>query len=249
MKLKFLTLNIWKGNLLDKVISFLRQESPDVCALQEVYSGTDPALPKKYRSFSQIKTACRFPYAVLAPAFLDATSRDFVENGNAIFSRFPILVQESTFYDIPYGVYEDKPSNYERCPRNLQHASIALRSKTIEVFNTHGIYGIDGKDNARRLSMSRTIINAVKGHPLTILSGDFNLPPGTRTIRSIGRHLPSVFGNTLTTTFNMKRKTNPEYGKVAVDMIFVGKGMRVVRKRCPRADVSDHLPLVVSVEV
>ena len=97
--------------------------------------------------------------------------------------------------------------------------------------------------------MSRTIVESVKDMDRVILAGDFNLPPQNETIRNIEKHLTSVFGDALITTFNMKRKENPDYGKVAVDMIFASKNLKIIKRISPQVDVSDHLPLVCVVEV
>lgn len=244
MRLKFLSLNIWKGNLIQPLVSFLKQAAPDICALQEVYNGTGQGLAEKYRAFSLIKHQLQFEYAAFAPAFLDVTTSDHVENGNAIFSKYPLLLHETTFYDVPYGRYYDLPSRYETCPRNLQHATVQVNSSSLHVFNTHGIYGLSGEDNPRRLQMSQTILRQIRGKERVILAGDFNLPPQTRTIRMIEKHLKSVFAGSLQTTFNMKRKENLDYAEVVVDMIFASPNLRVVSRRCPMVDVSDHLPLV-----
>ena len=247
--MKFLTLNILKGDLLDDVIDFLRDEDPDIFVLQEVYNSPDSSAERKYRSFSVIKEELGTPYAVFAPAFLDVTEGRNVDNGNAIFSRFPIVRHSVTFYDAPYGSYIDAEENYTKCPRNFLHGVIRMDSLSLHVFNTHGIWGLDGLDNERRLEMSRTIVDAIKDTEYVVLAGDFNLQPFTQTIRNIETKLRNVFKDELLTTFNMKRKTNPGYASSVVDMIFVSPRIHVVDHYCPKVDVSDHLPLVCVAEL
>lgn len=248
MQLKFITLNIWRGNLLSKIIAFLKEEGPDICVMQEVFNGSSLELLKNFRSFSLIKQHLGYPHGVFGPAFLDVTTPDHVENGNALFSKYPILSHQIAFYDVPYGEYMDVPEKYEFCPRNLQHAVIEVNSERLNVFNTHGIYGLEGKDHARRLHMSQTIVDAIKAKQNVILAGDFNLPPNTKTIRNVEKHLTNVFKDELVTTFNMKRKDNQDYGKVVVDMIFVSKNIKVLEHYCPKVDISDHFPLVCALE-
>jgi endonuclease/exonuclease/phosphatase family metal-dependent hydrolase len=67
-------------------------------------------------------------------------------------------------------------------------------------------------------------------------------------MRAIEEHLTSVFGNSLTTTFNMRRKENPGYATAAVDLMYISNDLRVTGKDCPDVDISDHLPLVVTLE-
>ena len=249
MQLKFLTLNILKGDLLNKVIDFLRKEDPDIVVLQEVYNGTDSFRARKYRSFSVIKQELGIPHGAFAPAFLDVTEGRNVDNGNAIFSKFPIRSSHVVFFDVPYGSYIDSPENYAHCPRNLLRTILNVDSREIDVINTHGIWGLDGKDSKRRLKMSQTIVKNVQDKELVILAGDFNLQPSTRTIGNIEKHLRNVFADELQTTFNMKRKTHPGYAAAVVDMIFVSKSFRTLDHYCPQVDVSDHLPLVCILEV
>lgn len=250
MTLSFLTLNIWKGNLLASVISFLEKENPDIVTLQEVFNGSDPSLDERFRSFSLIKERLDFPQAVFSPAFLDVANEIKVENGNAIYSKYPIVSTETRFYDIPYGNYVDGPDTYARCPRNLQEVRVKLSDgRILHVFNTQGIWGLDGADNQRRFEMSQTIVKAVSGKTPTILAGDFNLQPTTQTIRNIEKELCNVFKGELTSTFNMKRKENLGYKTAVVDMVFVSKDIRMLSNSCPQIDVSDHLPLCCRFEV
>ena len=249
MKIKFLTLNIWRGKLIKNVLAFLRKEDADIVVLQEVFNGLNQKLNPQYRAFSIVKRELGYPHSLFAPAFLDISADSQVENGNAIFSKFPINTHRIHFFDVPYGTYIDAPGNYERCPRILVHAQLQVETRRLNVFNIHGIYGLSGEDNQRRLAMSKTIVSLIKNKENVILAGDFNLPPQTETIRNIEKHLTSVFGDTLITTFNMKRKENPDYGKVAVDMIFVSKNLKIIKRISPQVDVSDHLPLVCVVEV
>lgn len=39
------------------------------------------------------------------------------------------------------------------------------------------------------------------------------------------------------------------YAQLVLDMLFVSEDITVLRKDCPRVDVSDHLPLVAEIGV
>src|SRR3972149_4241779 len=182
MQITFVTLNIWKGKLLDKVLAFLKQTDADIAVLQEVFNGTNPRYDPQFRAYSIIKRELNYQHAAFAPAFLDITTAEHVENGNAIFSRYPIRSYKAHFFDIPYGPYIDAPGNYERCPRNLLHARILVDSQRMNIFNTHGIYGLSGEDNQRRLALSNTIVSLITNKENVIPSADFKPPPQTETI-------------------------------------------------------------------
>ena len=133
--------------------------------------------------------------------------------------------------------------------RNLQHVEITFDKKKINLFNTLGIWGIDGNDNPARLNMSKVILDNTINQEHVILGGDFNMDPNTIAIKSIEKSLTNVFQGYLKSTFNMKRKTKPVFGNLWVDMIFVSQSIKVISKKCPQVDISDHLPLVIEIAI
>lgn len=250
MRLKFLCLNLWQGgNLLDEAIAWIKQEDPDVIAMQEVYDGKDPSWERRFRSMDVLREALGYPHAAFAPAFLERTAFGKVEQGNAVFSRFPMTESAPIFYDVPYGEREDKPEYFERTPRNLQRVALDVNGIEMDIFNTQGVWGKDGRDNERRIEMGRVIAEAVRDAANVILAGDFNVNPDTESVSRIERELGNVFKDGLASTFNMKQKTNPVFATAVVDMVFVSPTMTVVSKSCPNVNVSDHLPLLVTLEI
>jgi endonuclease/exonuclease/phosphatase family metal-dependent hydrolase len=95
-------------------------------------------------------------------------------------------------------------------------------------------------------------VEKIKETPKTILTGDFNTRPQTKTIQAIEAHLNNLFSDKLTTTFNLPRKDvekHPGYATATVDMMFVSFDIGIIDTYCPRVDVSDHLPLVANLRV
>ncbi|MFH1180994.1 MAG: endonuclease/exonuclease/phosphatase family protein [bacterium] len=251
MKFKFITLNLWFGGVLfDAILDFLKKENPDILACQEIYDSKDLFLDKRYRSFGVLKNELKYGWASFAPTFSDELVKGKSEQGNAIFSRFPIISSKTIFYDVPYSANYLVPlTGPFYVPRNLQQAAIKAGDIEFNIFNTQGIWGTDGKDNERRLKMGQIIAGAVKGKENAILAGDFNIEPATETIAKIKKHLKSVFENELTTSFNMKRKDKPGFAEAVADQVFASENIKVVEHYCPQADISDHLPLVCVFEV
>ncbi|MCL4374596.1 endonuclease/exonuclease/phosphatase family protein [Patescibacteria group bacterium] len=251
MSIKFITLNLWRGGLLfDGIIKFIKKENPDILALQEVNNGNDHHRKKNEQTLTIFQRQFDYYHCFFSPAFSDQRKNGAIPNGNAVFSRYPIVSGQTIFYDVPFTRLKiDRCSNYSRVPRNLQQTVIHTNDTNLYVYNTQGIWGQDGNDNPRRLEMGRMIVNEIKNkHPL-ILAGDFNVSPNTKTIGSIEQHLYNVFGNKLTTTFNMQRKNHGGYATAIVDMVFVSHDIRVLSQHCPMADISDHLPLICLLEL
>lgn len=256
MEIKVITLNLFEGGLyFDNIEKFLKEENPDILCLQEAYDSKDKQLAKNFRSIEILRKNLPNYYYHFAPEFLHIRKEGKINMGNAIFSKFPITKTGSVFYDTPYGEYEayirhDNKFDFSILPRNLEYAQVKLNGAILNLFNTHGIWGLHGNDTERRLRMGQTIINQIKDKKNVILAGDFNLFPTTQTVKNIEKYLKNVFDDQLPTTFNMKLKPHPgDYANSAVDMIFTSKNIRVLNKYCPKVDVSDHFPLVCVLEV
>lgn len=251
MEIKYVNLNLLEGGIYSPGIKeFLQRENPDIFALQEVFLSEDQSLPERYRSLEWISSLFPDYEYEFAPEVLYNDGEKRFLCGNAIFSRFSILDSATIFYDLPFGEYHwqtpgtNEKHDYSQQPYNLLYTQIKAGRKTLNVFNTHGIWGVDGDDNPRRLQMGEIISKQVQGKDHVILGGDFNLLPTTRTIKKIEQHLTNVFGNSLETTFNMRKKPFPgSYANSVVDMVFVSNDIKVLQKHCPDVDISDHFPL------
>lgn len=251
MEIKVLQLNVWNGGKLwDNLEQFLREQMPDIAFFQEVFGGSAPNLPRRYRTLEEFKKIFPGYFHHFAPSFGDIDEVGTFDRGNAIFSKFPITHSDITFFDVPYKVFEEqKQRSFEFTPRALEHCVVEADGITLNLFNHHGIWGEDGLDNARRLEMGRVIARQIQGKENVILAGDFNLGPDTETVKIIEKEVASVFGTSLVSTFNMRHKDKPGFAVAAVDMMFVAPNIEILSKKCLNVDVSDHLPLLVTLEI
>lgn len=250
MKLKFICLNLWLGGkLFDNVVDFLNREKPDVLALQEVFNSKDPKYPKNYRTMEEFSKIFKYKYFDFAPAFLNHQSDGAVmECGNAIFSKYPIVSRDITFFDIPFDTeYSENKmgGDFSKTPRNLQHVQLNIDEKTVNVFNTQGIWGFDGEDNPRRFAMGRTIRENYLGKENIILCGDFNTLDHTKAMSVFETELKNVFKGELKRTFNMRHKPKDSgFATAVVDMIYVSPSINVTKHYTVDDDVTDHVPLI-----
>lgn len=250
MKVKVIQLNIWRGTLLNNAIEFLKKENPDIILLQEVYSTDLPGMPITHRLFSYLSG--KFPEyeGLYGPAFTDTTKLGDIESGNAIFSKFKITDSKNTFFDEPYRTFDEQDqTDFSHNPQTILRATLDVEGVEVNAFSVHGIWGQDGEDNPRRMEMGDIIISEIKDKQNVIMGGDFNIQPHTETIKSIEKYVDSVFKDSLTRTFNLKYKTDGGYATAAVDMMFTSSEIKVIDKKCLDIQVSDHLPLVVELEV
>jgi endonuclease/exonuclease/phosphatase family metal-dependent hydrolase len=253
VSIKVVSLNLWLGGVLfDGIVDFLSQQDADIVLLQEAYDGTDLGLPEQYRSVQALQAHLNYPYEDFVADYLDFDrAAGKAHRGNTILSKFPIRERGAIFFNNPYSeTYRDVPGNFHTCPRDLQQVTIDIPQGPLHVFNMQGEWDLDGDSySLQRQQMSNTIIQAVTGKTHVILGGDTNAKPTNQAIRRIEEHLTSVYGQELQTTFNMKRKNNPGYATAAVDMFFVSRDIQVLSHSCPNVDISDHLPLVATIDL
>jgi len=166
---------------------------------------------------------------------------EVAEMGNGVLSKFPVKASGTVFYDVPYDTNFVDKADFTQAPRNLQHACVEVGGNVVNVFNTQGIWGLDGYDNERRLNMARMIAKEIGDKKNVVLAGDFNVKEGTETVAVIENRLLNVFKGELKSSFNMKWKVNPNFATAVVDMVFISQDIKV--------NVSDHRPLVAVLEV
>lgn len=262
MQLTFVSVNIWDGGrLMDELIPFLQNTNADIIAMQEVYNSTDKNLEDRFRSVEVSRERLAYPYMHFAPAFTEVLDLGRVVQGNCIFSKFPISTSETIFYDFPFAdrVW-DVDSEEERIrrnvetPRNLQEVTIDIgEGIQLFVFNTQGVWHTGQDVQERQIQMSHTIASHIAGKDRVIACGDFNVLIDTTNAGTIieSGGVRSIFKGELTTSFNMKRKppTGTTYGTAVVDGLFVSPSIRVVAHSAPNVDVSDHLPLIATLEL
>lgn len=252
MQIKVICLNLWRGGLLmDGVIGYLNQEQPDVLMLQEVLVGKDPEAPERFRALETLKKRLNWEHeSVFAPALIDNEDGHRTESGNAVISRLPIKAHHVTPYDMPFAERTERNARaFAATPRNLQHVVLDAGGRELNIFNTQGVWDLDGDNPSdRRKAMCQTIADAVKGKPNVIFAGDTNLKPVNAALAPIDAVLHPVFKkDELKTSFNISRKDLvkfPGYARAVVDLMYVSHDVTVLAHSCPDVDISDHLPLV-----
>lgn len=252
MQLKIVCLNLWVGGkLMPEIIAFLESQDADVVALQEVYNGTSPELEERYRSMAVLRQALGYPYDNYAQSFIHDSPTGMIPQGNGILSKLPIKDHAATFLTEPTKEsYQDVPAEWPVLPRMLQHVVLDAGRININLFNIHGVWDMDGDNySPQRQRMSEITLEKITGLANVVLCGDTNAKPSNQAFQAIEAQLKPVFDPPLITTFNMRRKDNPGYATAAVDLMFISPAIAVISRDCPDVDISDHLPLVVTLQI
>jgi endonuclease/exonuclease/phosphatase family metal-dependent hydrolase len=252
MKLKIVCLNMWSGGeLFPQLIKFLETENADVLMLQEAYNGVDPGLAKQYRSMEILADSLTYEHRLFALAFIRDLPLGKVPHGNAILSKYPLIQKDNRFLQkSTREYYQDIPEHWPILPSVLQHVEIKAPNGSAEIFNMHGVWDLDGDNpSPQRVEMSRILLEETEALQRVILAGDTNAKPSNPALKALEVQLKPVFDPPPSTTFNMRRKDNPGYATAAVDLMYVSPDIQIIEARCPNVDVSDHLPLVVTLEI
>lgn len=253
-KLKLLSLNTYMGGIVGQPLyDFVIAQQPDILFLQEVYSGTDQSLEPRFRSQQLFESLFPTYHSYFSAIIGDQREKEgLLDNGNLTLSQWPLIQTEMVYFDKPYAVYDhDATTDYSPWPSGAQRTVAQLGAGThIQLINLHGPVWMNGAEKTeRRLKMAAVLDRLLSTSQPTIIAGDSNMTPENPSWSRIAAPFQSAFGSQLRTTFNMKRKTNPGYATAAVDVCLVSPEFTVRSAQCLDVDVSDHLPLVVELEL
>ncbi len=240
------------------VVKYLQSSNADIVCLQEAVRPLESSVPSIYRSEEIIRKSLEkdYPHCFFAPEWVvDKTygengiiGRDFggmVEQGKLILSKYPIVHGYDYFYFKTYEFDRDRTNFYKGNDhsRSLQVCEIDVNGTVIQIGNVHGFHSKDKLDTERTIMQSNFIVEklTLKNLP-TILLGDFNLAPNTKSINILNEEYSNM-----NNTFNITR-TRSE-GREMVDFIFVNKAVSARSLSLDKTDISDHYPLTLEVEV
>jgi endonuclease/exonuclease/phosphatase family metal-dependent hydrolase len=110
----------------------------------------------------------------------------------------------------------------------------------------------DKKDTAERLRQSYGLINALEGTPpRRILGGDFNADIDTESINMFEdagyRNLIKEY-KIRTTRNRIVWDKYPQTPQLHCDYVFVSQGITVTDFKVPENEISDHLPMILSIQ-
>ena len=217
-----------------------------------------------YRSKTVIEKIIKkdLPYSFFGPqwfAHADIKNgkihRDFggkIEQGNEVIAKFPINKAANEHYHKSYGDSSDRTNFHsEDHARSVVIAELDINGKSLQVLTLHGAYSTEKKDTERSLKQSEFLIKAVKRKNLpTIIAGDFNLLPDTKSIEMIDKEFRNLGQEYKITSTIPKHDHGTETTKKGVlDYIFVNDQIKVNDFKVIETDISDHLPLLLDFDL
>ncbi len=231
--IKILSFNIYhgattKGNFdLDIIAKIIIDADPDLVALQEVDYKTYRA--KKYDLVTELGWRSK-----LAPLFGKAMDFDEGEYGEGVLSKYSFLHTRNVV--LPYSLGNE--------PRTALEATVILNSgDTISFIGTH----LDHLENeVDRLSQAKKInsVFAKNKYP-TILAGDLNAMPGSKTINILEELWKSSYDKK--NPKNTYPSNNPSR-KIDYVMLYPKNRWKVIATEVVQDSIaSDHCAYLVTV--
>jgi exonuclease III len=229
--MKIVFLNIWNCEVQQNIEEFLKEQSEDtdVFCFQEAYEKTKwlcKDILSEYKLISDYKYIGNtedFPQAI------------YIRKGIEILSYKTFLKNASSM-----GL--------------ALHTQLKYKDKTINICNVHGVaLPGDKLDNESRIGQSQGIIDEYKDlKGMKIIGGDFNLDAKTKSIGLFEKngYVDLIKKYKIPTTRNRfvwdRYPINKQYFS---DYVFVNPSVPVTEFIVPNIEISDHLPMILSIDL
>jgi len=262
--MKLISFNI--GIFIDnskEVGKFIKSHNPDIVAFQEIVRHFDDSVLEKYKSRENIHNIVKdqLKYSFFGPQWIaDVNIKNgeiyreyggFIEQGNEIMSKYPIISAENEHYHRTYEYSADRTNFYtEDHARSIEIIELNIGIKEIRIINLHGTYSRDKLDNDRTIKQSEYILEIVKRKNIpTILVGDFNLLLKTKSIEMLNKKFRNLIDEYKITSTRPKFDDGRDVGGNIVDYVFVDDSIIVNNFEVIDTLISDHFPLILDFDL
>ncbi|MEM7694915.1 MAG: endonuclease/exonuclease/phosphatase family protein [Pseudomonadota bacterium] len=264
--MKIVALNAWGGRLNDALLPYLAAEAPDILCLQEVvvtnnppgpwltYRDGDHVLAQRANVLADVAGALPHHTAIFCPSaqgtlLADGDEEIFSQWGIATFihPRLTLIGQAQHF------VHKDFSANgYGEHPRSRTAHAVRVHDpagRTVTVAHMHGLRDLAGKhDTPARTRQAHRFRDLIAPLPadIRVLCGDFNVLPGSATLKILERagftELVTANGHTSTRT-SLYEKPVRFADYMLINRIDAVRTFTVVTD----PEVSDHCPLRLTI--
>lgn len=247
MKLKILQWNIWFKEDPKNIASEIKRINPDIVCVQEV--------SKHEKKSPQIDTAEEIAKLTgLGLFYHDSATWDNrpekTAQGNAIFSKYP-------FSNASFSYVHDfnhNPKDATEEGRLYLEAEVLVGDKKITISTTHLSYSPSFEITDERKKEVDNLVEIIKNKKENyIFTGDLNSAPDSYTIKSLEKYLkntgPEYEEKTWATKLFDYHGFKEDKLNWRIDYVFATKDVKVISSKIIDTPYSDHLPILVEVEV
>jgi endonuclease/exonuclease/phosphatase family metal-dependent hydrolase len=241
MHLTVLQWNVWYQEKIERVLTQLQSYSADIICLQELTRGY--VEQSHENTWEYLAHELGFFYCAQEIPIITADTQ--WSQANAILSRFPIEASERVWLHEPTD-----PQDMHDQFRGYLEATIAIGDSMLTVATTHMSFNT-GPDRDPELD---TLLGLLHKQPRNyVLTGDLNALPESRRVTELAKLLqhagPSYEQKTWTTKSFRHETFQAETLDWRFDYIFTSSDVPVVSAYIPKTDVSDHLPVLATIDI
>ena len=240
--MQLINLNIWGGHVRKPLLDFIEcYKDVNIFCLQEVYCKASSKISTDNLNvsldiYSEIQEILQTHHGIFRPTVNGIYGiAMFVKKSIKILEEGEIIIHHNSSYSGTGPTHS----------RNLQWILCCHNDKLFYIINMHGLWNGKGKtDTQERLDQSQKISDFLQTiyHP-TVLCGDFNLRPDTKSIQMLEKSL-----NNLVKQYKIDSTRTNLYSKIEkfADYIFTSSDIVVENFEVLNYDVSDHAPLLLN---
>ena len=250
--MKLITLNTWGGRIEKgrSLLKFIKEKSEevDIFCFQEIYHNAKGKellyLDDNHELFDDLSKQLNDFHNYFHPQIRDYSGLALFIRKNISVNEFGEVFVYKTAKERDEYINHDDDGNH---PRNVQYVVLEKNGNKFVIANFHGLWTGTGKeDTPERIEQSKKIAEFLSrfNYP-TILAGDFNLEPQTKSIAILEEEMKNLIKE-----YNIQDTRTSHYTKEVrfADYVFT-KNVHINDFKVLPDEVSDHAPLYLDFDI
>lgn len=242
-KLNILQWNIWYLEDIKNIAQFLSENKADIICLQELTINFD----KQDHIHTPNYIAEQLGYHIYFQEISFADKE--MKLANAVFSKYPITNTRTVWVNEEQG-----SGNYDDENRAYVEATLDIKGEELTIGTVHMSYTHKFEPSERKLAETKKLFEAIEQNKKRfVLTGDLNAVPGSQVLTAIEQVLtncgPEYSENTWTTKPFSYGGFEANTLDWRLDYVFATNDMKISKAQVLSTEYSDHLPVLVEIEL
>jgi len=242
MKISILQWNVWFKESADNILEELKRFDADIVCLQEL---TKDSLVNPGRDLEAEIASLGYQ-----PAYALTIDRSHHQMGNGIFSKFSILSERQVY------VQHEEPgsTDFSRENRIYQEVTLDIPHRNLTIGTVHLSYTDTFVETKSKNDEFTKFLSAIKPNKENfVVTGDFNALPVSSYLSRISKQLQHAGPDFTEATWTTKPFEHYDFAADSLDYrldyVFTTPDVKVVESKVLQTEFSDHLPILVTIEL